>query len=213
MCRWFLRTYIEPKYRSARSISGHVPNGLYEGDGIEELGIEPKIAYEIKDDHDIYYFAYGWDFSENGLATAKDMQTKLWGYIDNNVEWVIEPKFAYTQEFSLDGIAIAQDFQSELWGIITEKGEWLCEPKFIYLNRFSDNGLAAAKDKTTELWGFISRTGEWVIEPKFDIAQDFKKGIVGSRYFAQVVNYDRATLAFENFYIAEDGVKHQYPLS
>ena len=40
-------------------------------------------------------------FSNNGFAVAIEPDSGLWGYIDKNGKWVIEPKFTYANDFYL----------------------------------------------------------------------------------------------------------------
>lgn len=69
------------------------------------------------------YAAYS--FSENGLCKAKDAQTGLYGFIDINGEWVIQPQYKSVTDFSdgEDSVAIVDDNT-----IINSKGEIIFTP-------------------------------------------------------------------------------------
>jgi len=59
-------------------------------------------------------------FSE-GLAPVQANNGR-WGYINNNKQWVIPPKFEDAQEFK-DGRAAVK--LNKKWGFINKRGEWL----------------------------------------------------------------------------------------
>jgi len=121
-------------------------------------------------------------FSE-GLATS--VIDKKTGYINQNGEIVIEPKFYSAHRFK-NGFAV---ITTKKWysnksssGIIDKNGNIIVVPQFEQIRNFSD-GLAAVKVGVN--WGFIDTTGEFVIEPKFNTfstsVDDFHYGLARTR--------------------------------
>ena len=61
------------------------------------------------------------------LLGVADVKTRKWGFVDKNLNYVIEPQFDAISNFE-DGITIAK--QGELWGIINKSGKYILEPQF-----------------------------------------------------------------------------------
>ena len=94
-------------------------------------------------------------FSENGKV----------GYIDQQGQVVIEPRFAtpYPSAFH-DGL-----LESSGWGgggYVDRSGKPVLRKGYYRAWEFSE-GLAAAMPKDKDLWGYIDTTGEFVISPRF----------------------------------------------
>jgi len=89
----------------------------------------------------------GGDFVECGnfaegvfpAAVNKDGKT-LWGFMDGQGNWAIEPKFTSALSFS-EGLAGAQSADNSLWGYIDNTGDWVLEPVYEGVSDFSE-GLA-----------------------------------------------------------------------
>ncbi|MCM4169045.1 hypothetical protein KCTC52924_00190 [Arenibacter antarcticus] len=116
-----------------------------------------------------------WDFTDKSDLTYA-RSNKLMGFINNQGEWVIPPKFDKARDFSQ---GLAPVFMNKNWGFINEKGEQIIDFKFKDAEVFGANGLAPAKDKK---WGFIDKTGKWAIQPDYDITAGlsfdmFKKNV------------------------------------
>ena len=62
-----------------------------------------------------------------GLLGVADVKTRKWGFVDKNLNYVIEPQFDAIGYF-VDGIVGAK--QGELWGIIDKTGKYILEPQF-----------------------------------------------------------------------------------
>lgn len=86
------------------------------------------------------------------------------GFVNQNGNWAIQPKFQKLSEFSRDGLAIASD--KNKWGAINTLGRWAIPAKYRNLTRFSNDGLAAAR--LSSKWGLIDVNGNWLLEPRFD---------------------------------------------
>lgn len=56
-----------------------------------------------------------------GLAPVKANNDR-WGYINENQQWVISPRFDEAREFK-DGKAAVR--MNKRWGFINKKGDWL----------------------------------------------------------------------------------------
>lgn len=135
-------------------------------------------------------------FSE-GLAIAKRGGNSGWGYVDKNLEFVVQANSFLDARHFKDGLAaVAADVDDEgrivsvvhgaiepahkKWGYINRKGDWVIKPEYSSAECFSE-GLACVS--TTESiglhakrYGFIDKTGKFVIEPKFSFAESFSEG-------------------------------------
>ena len=61
------------------------------------------------------------------LLGVADVKSGKWGFVDKNLNYVIEPQFDAIGYF-VDGIVGAK--QGELWGIINKSGKYILEPQF-----------------------------------------------------------------------------------
>ena len=127
----------------------------------------------------------GGSFNE-GLARAKDNDTRKCGYIDKTGEFVIEPVYSSTDKFS-DGLGRYKnlvDLSTDEWeyGYLNRDGEVVIDPiisKFEPVD-FSD-GMARAFDSARYLQGFIDKTGELVIPLEYEHLRDFSEGLAAVR--------------------------------
>lgn len=94
-----------------------------------------------------------------------------YGIINENGEFVVEPRFDYAEWFSDNGLFEVQI--NGKYGYIDESGNYVTKPKFGETGIFSKNGLANVK--SGGMWGYIDESGEFVIEPWFDHASFFGK--------------------------------------
>ena len=123
------------------------------------------------------FYAAG-TFSE-GIAAVQDEDSKLWGAIDADGNWAIEPRFSALGMQADDGHAIAEDTQApaeQAWGIVDASGNWTSDARFPQLRRFS-NGLAPARDAQSGNWGYVNATGAWEIAATFRDARPFSEGL------------------------------------
>ncbi len=100
---------------------------------------------------------------------------EVWGFIDKQGKFVIEPRFPAAGPFH-DGLASFRTGAtwSADWGYINKKGEVEIEPQFGSALGFS-NGIARVYIRTNA-YGFINKDGEFVIEAVYDEAEDFSEG-------------------------------------
>ena len=106
----------------------------------------------------------------------------LCGYINENFETVIEPKYYYGGTFT-NGYAVVKlsaDMEMPDWGFIDTTGEMVLGGDYAECDVFSEGmaPVAVKKDGKT-LWGYIDTTGAWVIEPKYEMALSFSEGVAG----------------------------------
>lgn len=110
------------------------------------------------------------DFRE-GLAAV--VSGKLWGYIDKQGNWVIQPAFKWAGSFS-GGLAAVRTHNS--YSYINTRGETVIAGPFTCARRFSE-GLAPVR-MNGPLWGLIDRTGTLVVEPRWASVEACSEGIV-----------------------------------
>ncbi len=129
----------------------------------------------------IISFAFGGIANfKNGIARARDLNSKKWGWIDKMGSWKINPKFSDANDFNEDGMAkISLSYDSV--GYIDIQGNYLINPIYYVLGDFVD-GLALAKnwgekEKYLGKYGFINIKGETMIPFKYDKAQEFSENL------------------------------------
>jgi hypothetical protein len=88
----------------------------------------------------------------------------VYGYVNQQGEWAIPPRFEAANFFQDDGAAWVR-FAGR-YGRIDQKDGWALQPTLTYVTTLAENGLAQAQDDNDK-WGFINARGEWVIPPKF----------------------------------------------
>lgn len=137
----------------------------------ETSEIEPKELvrstigdkWGFKDGHnkwiiDPIYDYLGDFFNDLAVASITISDEELYGYIDINDRFVIEPKFTKAYDFN-KGVAFAAD-ERELFGLIDKTGNWLHKPEFCEVFSFKDNGFARVrKDGSVGIYHWIGRTG------------------------------------------------------
>ena len=79
----------------------------------------------------------------------------LWGYVDSDNNWVIQPQFDDAWAFSGEGIARVQ--LGNQWFIIKSNGQVQEEKEFFQILK-GENGF----------YGFADDKGDWIIDPIYD---------------------------------------------
>ena len=159
---------ISPEFDGASSfVYGYssVNVGYYFGaiDKTGELVVEPEFGY-------IGYF------SENGLASARDVYGGF-GFINSSGEVEIELRFDEGWEFTVcEGTPLAPVCLDGKWGFINENGEFEIEPMFDDASHFAKNGIAPVS--LGGKWGCIDIKGNWTIEPQFDRLMNPRNGLI-----------------------------------
>ena len=115
----------------------------------------------------------------------RDLETRLWGYINVDNEYVIEPQFDLAWHFS-DGLAWVR-LDGDHVAYIDTGGQFVIGPEHQVAGaclledcRFVD-GLAPQRDATSLAWGYIDKSGAWAIDPQFSVAQAFSEGLAAVR--------------------------------
>lgn len=107
-------------------------------------------------------------FSQDYLIPAK--RNGLWGYIDQNEQWMIRERFDYAFPYS-QGLACVQYYDK--WGFIDKNGQWIIKPRFDKAKPFSES-LACVKFENK--WGFIDKSGHMIIPPEYSAVSSFSDG-------------------------------------
>ena len=129
---------------------------------------------------DISFYNINSSYSEGLLAVA-DSESRKWGFVDKDLNYVIRPQFEDVWGF-IDGIALAK--QNEVWGIIDKAGKYVIDPQFddpklpIYYDYYQGTFAVLKADKTrivdvkkakileTEYDGFYGMTGNKAVVEK-----------------------------------------------
>lgn len=132
----------------------------------------------------IMAFFWSWSgvFAQDILFPAS--QYGLWGYIDSEGEWAINPSFQSAQPFS-EGLAAVKRRNSGKWGYIDKRGKWILKPAYERATPFNE-GLAAVV--VNNKWGFIDHDGKVIIPHGYQLVSSFSEGLAiaskgAGRYF------------------------------
>lgn len=107
---------------------------------------------------------------------------KLYGFIDNQGNYVIEPKYEKANSFR-DGFALVNKTNSDYrnsWEFINTSGENTFNKKFEEARSFSE-GLAVVKVENKG-YGFINQNGELICKAQYEEVGDFKEGFARVRF-------------------------------
>ena len=139
---------------------------------------------------------------------------ELWGYIDENGQYVIEPQYLYADYFYKD-LAVVRDTDNYLYGYIDKKGEYVIYPQFLYAYNFAESDITAVDvgDDITGLgkWGYIDKNGNYVIAPQFNSA-----GLFFGNYACVTSNDDSyyddeyEVTVYNDFMIDRDLVRYEF---
>jgi len=101
----------------------------------------------------------------DGLAWAKDAETKKVGFINKSGKWAIKPQFDLASKFDSKA-GLARVKLDGKWMYVNTKGEMIeFDIDSEIISKFK-NGLAKGQKKGK--YGFYNNKGEWVIQPEFD---------------------------------------------
>lgn len=122
-------------------------------------------------------FTRAYPFSD-GLARVRDQETELWGFIDNQGQWVIEPRFEHIEGFGM-GLAALRDAATGLNGFIDRSGAWAIEPQWRHgVGPFAEHVAPAYSDSEEHGGcGYINQSGGWAIEPQYRACHTFYNGL------------------------------------
>lgn len=147
----------------------------------EKYGVIDKTGQKI-----IPFEFLEFDNFKNGIARARDLATRKWGWVDNKGKWNIIPKFEYAADFNDLGMAmVVVDNQSK--GYINRQGNFVINPVYYELGDFID-GIAIAKnwgqkEKYNGKYGYINSKGETIVPFIYDKVEGFSENLalVGKR--------------------------------
>ncbi len=112
-------------------------------------------------------------FTKNYCQSLRPVEANgKWGYVGNDNEWFVKPKFEQAKTFS-EGMAPVKI--KGKWGYVGESGKVAIKPIYTNVSAFSE-GLAAVEMITPKgpLWGYIDLLGVVQIPPQFTKAELFK---------------------------------------
>lgn len=113
------------------------------------------------------------NMKETNLTPKYDKDKKLYGYVDENKNWVIEAKYKKAEEFS-NGYAEVM-LSSKNYTFIDSKGTQITNEVFYSAEAFTTNGLALVQKNEDGNYGFIDNNGILVIDYKYNEAESFSK--------------------------------------
>ncbi len=163
---------IEPQYRGLTDFrEGRAFAQLNEKEGARLINLENQALSDDKfglPGYTVYEKLYS-----DGLARVEDKTTGLYGYIDTEGEYVIDPIYKNAQEFT-NGFATVKN-KDGLDGVINTKGEEVVPCQYEDILNISEEGIVPVKKDG--LYGYYSVENGWIIEPKYKDASPFNSGL------------------------------------
>ena len=106
-----------------------------------------------------------WDISPfytEDLLGVADVETKNWGFVDRNLDYVIKPQFEQVGYFNGE-VTVAK--KNNLWGVIDKKGEFIIDPVFSEIKGYGKGTLVASKNGKIKVVKMLTKT---VSESEYD---------------------------------------------
>ena len=134
------------------------------------------------DGYSVEDIKFGTGFSEGiaGLTVAIEGE-ELYGYINTNGEWIIEPQYKDGSVFTEDGIAKVENPETELYGYVDSDGDWLNEDWFYDASDFCGGYALVQKEKDGKA-AYINTKGEYITDFIFDYKNSQKGFSEGLAY-------------------------------
>lgn len=108
---------------------------------------------------------------EINLKPKYDSDKKLYGYVDEKGNWIIEAKYKKAEEFC-NGYAEVM-LSSRNYTFIDQKGTQITNEVFYSAESFAENGLAIVQKEEDGNYGYINNKGTLVIDYKYNKAESF----------------------------------------
>jgi len=180
---------IEPRYALAGSFSEGVAL-VEEPLGRSKDGL-PRIRFGLIDTKGkwVNYLPHTMELGFNDLVFSEgllrfqgdDEHRQLYGFLDRDGEWAIEPAHTNVGDFHEDRALFEYHGR---WGWLDPEGEVAVDPLFDWAGDFSQGLAPAERDGKA---GFIDRHGNTAIEFRYDRAASFSEGLAhvgeGDRHF------------------------------
>ena len=125
-------------------------------------------------------FSTGFSEGIAGLTVAIEGE-ELYGYINTNGEWIIEPQYKDGSVFTEDGIAKVENPETELYGYVDSDGDWLNEDWFYDASDFCGGYALVQKEKDGKA-AYINTKGEYITDFIFDYKNSQKGFSEGLAY-------------------------------
>lgn len=119
------------------------------------------------------------DNSEIYPALRNTKEGKVYGYINTNGVFVIEPIYLNAYDFNNNESAIVQE--GEKFGLINKKGEYILKPTYDSINEFKENRAIFVLDN---YMGVMDEKGNIITKEKYNFINDYNEGraIIGVSY-------------------------------
>lgn len=124
-------------------------------------------------------------YSSGTLYRAQDASSELWGFLNAQRQWVIEPQFSDVPGPFSESLAAAKQDSSGLYGYLDYWGNWAIEPQFASASMFSE-GLAVVESTGSGDFGvggqanragWVDKNGSWAIAAKYGGGGAFVNGL------------------------------------
>lgn len=112
-------------------------------------------------------------------------ETKLWGWVNHEGNWVIAPQYDDATRFANDTGRFATAKKDGRWASIDDEGFLLSKIVFVLSSDAWQAGnewdteqeqghwLFPIQDTTSGMWGYVDYTGKWVLDPRYEDAKLF----------------------------------------
>lgn len=104
-------------------------------------------------------------------ASIKTSSGVKWGYIDDNGEFVIQPKYEEAENFQSNGLATVKE--GGFYGVIDEREEYRLKPKYDSINGFSENRIIVVDKGEFKV---IDENGKEITSRGYDFISGYNEG-------------------------------------
>lgn len=108
---------------------------------------------------------------------AKKGDNDLYGFVDENDNWIVEPQFQKTNFSMRFGMGAVRN-EDYKWGFVNEAGEMVIDYQYRFAGDFTTDGTAPVKVETgSKVWRYVDKTGKEVLEVEYDQCGGFWDGL------------------------------------